>query len=120
MGGRGDKILAALTRSGRGLPEKWAHLEEIHENWMDFYLDAFFELVTERPPGFGPTLIPWSKIRQYGRAVGLEGSALQTFHTIIRHLDEHVVKSNGNPTTVLPEDEATGPPDRGKFARSQS
>lgn len=53
-----------------------------------FYLDAFYELCTERRIGaaaVGP--IPWSSIHMYANDAGLDRVMQKVFHRVIRELD---------------------------------
>ena len=53
------------------------------------YIDAFWELSTERSFGdyLGP--IPWSKIRLYAADLNLNRAVTTMFTLVIRELDEH-------------------------------
>jgi len=80
---------------------------DLMEPWMSWFLESYFEIATERPAGFGPSPIPWSKIMDYGRHHGLEGQLLQIFQTIMRILDNRVLEKNGKPETIRDEDAST-------------
>ena len=56
--------------------------------------------------------IPWSKIRQYGQAMGWEGQHLADFHVIIRIMDDHMLRQirgkNGRSERIRTEDAEAG------------
>lgn len=105
--------------SRRGLPPKFAEIDEKTEPWMPFFLEAFFELTTERPGGMGMMAIPWSKIRQFAEAHGFDGESLSDFHHIIRLMDDHFMavmnkkhrgKNIGHSPPVRKKDAPVGTP----------
>jgi hypothetical protein len=71
----------------RGLPKKLADLEDKIEPWMEFYLVAFEDLMTEAASGFGLGPIPWSKILRYAEVHGIRGSDYHDFRHIIRKME---------------------------------
>lgn len=74
-----------IGTEGAGLPEKIADGLELVEPWMDFYLNAFFELSTERR---GPGLpIPWGRIDRYAERYGIEGPDFSQFKDLLREMD---------------------------------
>jgi len=54
------------------------------EEFEDFYLRAFWLLVTERRGGH---VIPHSEIRQYGEREGLDSAMIETFIQVIWALE---------------------------------
>jgi hypothetical protein len=58
------QIAQQAYRAGQPLPESIANAPELQLGLM-VYLQAFFELDTERSNGFGPGHIPISRIREY-------------------------------------------------------
>jgi len=70
------------------MPEWVADGYENHEKWMDFVLDAFFELSTCRPiTATSVAMIPWTAIDQYASRHGFDGEDLTHFVEAIRKLD---------------------------------
>lgn len=61
-----------------------------------FYLDAFFELDTERPDSMnGIKAIPRSKIIEFGMQYGLTFEECEDFLYVIRAMDnEHIKRMN--------------------------
>ena len=68
------------------LPDKIANAPELF-NGLEIYLQAFFDLDTERSHSMGVTMIPWNAIKSY--AVAYEFSSDQTDDLIhfIRKMD---------------------------------
>ncbi len=81
-----------MEAAREGLPDFVADEIEAHELWMDFYLDAFFELDTERRDGRLP--IPWTAIDRYGTRYGVEGHDFDIFKSLMRSLDRAVRDRN--------------------------
>lgn len=88
-------VLRAALHSRRGLPPRFAEIEEMTEPWMPFYIASFYELMTERPVGMALGHIPWSKIRLFADHHGLLGLSGQEFHDIIRAMDIWYLSKNG-------------------------
>lgn len=53
------------------------------------YIDAFWDLCSERQFGYAMGPIPWSKIRLYALDVGLDPVMRRIFNRVIRDLDSH-------------------------------
>ncbi len=81
------------TEARMPLPPEYVEFQEIVEDWMLWFVDAFLELSTERSIGMSLGPIPWSKVREYGIHHGFSGSQLNDFHTIIRRMDDVYLKS---------------------------
>ena len=91
--------------AGEGLPDFGADHVEEREPWMDFYLDAFFELDSDRNAGGMP--IPWTSIDGYAQRHGILGRDFDIFKDLVRALDKAALKRNrndGNPGTIQQED----------------
>lgn len=71
---------------GAALPDFILNAPEIPD-CDRLYFDAFVQLDTCRPSGFGPGSIPWDKVLQYGHYLELSGDALIDFVDIIMLTD---------------------------------
>ena len=80
----------AARAAGHGLPERFAEIEELTETWMEFFIDIFSELDTERSSGWGVVPIPVSKIREV--AVLYDYPEEDEFIFFIRGMDRHYMK----------------------------
>lgn len=55
---------------------------------MLFFLEAFFELSTDRQIGMGVGPIPYTSLECYAQRYDFEGSDFDVFKSIIRSMDE--------------------------------
>jgi hypothetical protein len=83
-GGVGDTLAAQMKRDGVEPPENIAKQPVLQGNLIG-YLDAFYELDSERNHGFALVRIPWSKIVNYGSHYGFDIEELVFF---IRKMDD--------------------------------
>lgn len=83
-GGVQEGLTDQMKRDGVTLPDNLASQPTLAPNLL-VYLDAFYELDTERPAGMVPGAIPWGKIIQYGQHYGFDLEELLFF---IRKMDE--------------------------------
>lgn len=75
MGKSEQSIARQAMQSGQPLPDRIANAAELRLG-LNLYLDAFFDLDSERSHAAGVTAIPYSRIRDY--AVGYEFDSEQT------------------------------------------
>jgi hypothetical protein len=85
MGGGVQQTLAAqMKRDGIEIPENVAEQPVLQGNLIG-YLDAFYELDSERSHGFALVRIPWSQIVKFGLHYGFDVEELVFF---IRKMDD--------------------------------
>jgi hypothetical protein len=100
MGGGVQEALAAqMERDGVELPENVSEQPVLQGNLIG-YLEAFYELDTERDHGMALGPIPWSSIVAYAERYGFDVEEMVYF---VRHMDgahlERVRKSiSGGPS----------------------
>lgn len=76
------------------VPDKFLEIEEIFEPWMQFYLNAFYELSTDRAASLdGVSPIPAWSIRAYAQDVRYAKQDFQDFRAVIRIMDAHYLKN---------------------------
>lgn len=81
-----------MRRDGAALPDNLANQPTITGDLI-CYLDAFYELDTERAHGLSLVRIPWSAIVRYGQHYGYDVEELVFF---IRKMDDaHLDKLRG-------------------------
>lgn len=81
------KHIERLEARGRPLPADYLD-RPLLAYGNRFLWDAFWELTTERPMGFGAEgRIPYAAIRTYAGDNGLFGDAAAWFRTVIREMD---------------------------------
>jgi hypothetical protein len=76
-------VVDALLERGKPLPD-WVLDEPVLEQFEDFYIRAFYCLITERRGG---VCIPHSEIVTFGERSGLSSAMIGTFTTIIWTLE---------------------------------
>jgi hypothetical protein len=65
------------------------------ENGLEFYLQAFFDLSSDRSRGFDQGPIPWSSIISYASHYGLDYEETEELLFFVRRLDnEYLKKAN--------------------------
>lgn len=78
---------------GRGQPAPaWTNDRPELLPGEEFYLNAFWDLNTERHVGMSLGHIPCSKIRAYGAAAGLDSDTMELFVAVIRVMDSAFIK----------------------------
>lgn len=98
--GNADPILIQQAlKNGEELPDFIKNKPYLFDNSLQFYLQAFFVLESERQIGFGISSIPITKIIEYARYLGYQDHTdMYDFITIMRELDgvalKHYNKSN--------------------------
>jgi hypothetical protein len=83
-GGVADTIAAQMERDGVELPKQISN-QPVLTNDLLVYLDAFYELDTERSHGMSLVRIPWSSIVNYGDRYGFDITELVFF---VRKMDD--------------------------------
>lgn len=80
-------------RATRGRLPQWYLDAPMLRPGDEFYLQAFFELSTERSFGMGAIgPIPWSRIIDYGQRAGLDKQMQDVLVRVLRTLDEEYLK----------------------------
>lgn len=85
-----DALASQMERDGAALPKQISDQPELQGNLI-CYLDAFYELDTERSHGMALVRIPWSRIIAYGQHYGFDD--LDELVFFIRKMDDaHIEK----------------------------
>lgn len=71
---------------GQPLPDKIANAPELYQG-LQLFLQAFFDLDSERSHGMGITMIPWSAIHFYGNANEFSEEQKEDLVYFIRKMD---------------------------------
>lgn len=89
--GRFEKsILDQCTRFGTPLPDRIANKPRLFTG-LQFLLESFYELDTERHHGNGLMSIPWSSIARYAKFHGFGYDDTVEFAYLIRELDSAII-----------------------------
>lgn len=80
-------MLKAANERGQPLPD-WAQSPPEIAPGEDWYLQAFWDLGTERQLGYGSLgPIPWSRIVAYGERAGLSSGTVDVLVEVVQALD---------------------------------
>lgn len=86
MGPHEQTIAKQAIRAGQPIPARIANAPELHVG-LELFLNAFFDLDTERQAGFSIGPIPWSKIREYAAAYRFDEDLTEDLFYFIKQLD---------------------------------
>ena len=86
LGSTEQSIAKQAVRMGQPIPDRIANAPNLKEG-LSFYLQAFFDLDSERSQGFNVGRIPWTAIVTYGRYHGLYRDEIDILVEHIRALD---------------------------------
>lgn len=96
-GNSDQSVLQQALKNGEELPDFIKNKPYLIDDSLQFYLQAFFILESERQVGFALGSIPVTRIIEYGKHLGYENySDMQDFVYIIRRLDIHTVNYYNN------------------------
>ena len=84
-------IAQQSVRMGQPLPARIANAPELMLG-LQVYLQAFFDLDSERSHANGYTLIPWSSIYSYAQTLDFDDEQTEDLIYLIRRLDSEHVK----------------------------
>lgn len=97
------------ARCGQKAPEYISNAPSL-TGGLDFYLQAFFDLNSERFSGFAAMPIPWRALQSYAEYYGLDNDDFEDFQFILRKMDDaylDTVNKNGNTPDSSKKDEGT-------------
>jgi hypothetical protein len=92
MGPMEQKIALQSMRMGQPLPDRIQNAPEL-DYGLSLYLDAFFDLDSERSHAQGVVMIPFSRIVGYADAYGFDQEQKEDLIYFIRGMDtEHCIR----------------------------
>ncbi|QBZ71727.1 hypothetical protein [Pseudomonas phage KP1] len=92
LGPHEQTIAKQAMRAGQPLPDRIANAPEL-ELGLHLYLQAFFDLDSERTHAVGLTPIPWTSISEYARVFEFDEEQTEDLFFFVRKLDsEHMKK----------------------------
>jgi DNA-binding transcriptional regulator YhcF (GntR family) len=83
-----QSIAKQAIRSGQELPERIANASELKIG-LNLYLQAFFELDSERSHAMAATSIPWSSIAAYSKYFDFDEEQSEDLFLFIRKMDAY-------------------------------
>ena len=84
-------IVRQIVRDGGKVPDKFANAPELRQG-LQFYIEAFFELDSDRDFGEIPGRIPWTAINAYSKAFELDEEQTADLFYYVRQLDDEHMK----------------------------
>jgi len=85
-----QNIAKQAMRAGLPIPERIANAPELKEG-LQLYLQAFFDLDSERSHALAPTAIPFTSVATYARAFSFDEEQTEDLLFFIRRMDtEHL------------------------------
>jgi hypothetical protein len=98
LGSMERNIVRQALRTGQPIPDRILNAPMLRQGLV-FYLEAFFDLDSERSQGMGLGRIPWIAITQYAEYYGLDDEQTDSLLYFIKALDSaHLqrIKEKGN------------------------
>lgn len=87
MGKIDQQISKQALRMGKPIPDRILNAPELQLG-LELYLDAFFDLDSERTHGFGLTPIPWSSIKGYAEAWEFDEEQTRDLLFLVKKMDQ--------------------------------
>lgn len=91
MGPSEQKLARQYYQMGLPLPDRIANAPRLIQG-LQLYLQAFFDLDSERSHAMGISMIPWSSIVNYAKAYDFEEEQTQDLIYFIRQMDSEHTK----------------------------
>jgi len=91
MGPHEQTIAKQAVRAGQPIPSRIANAPELHIG-LELFINAFFDLDTERQAGFSIGPIPWSKIKEYSEAYRFDEDLTEDLFYFVKALDNAHMK----------------------------
>lgn len=91
MGEHEQTIAKQAIRAGQPIPTRIANAPELHIG-LELFINAFFDLDTERQAGLSIGPIPWSKIREYATAFEFDQELTDDLFYFVKQLDNANMK----------------------------
>lgn len=80
-------LVRQAIRSGKAIPDRIANAPELQIG-LQLYLQAFFDLDSERSHSSSLSPIPWTSIKQYATAIELDERQTDELFYFIKKLDK--------------------------------
>lgn len=92
LGPHEQTIAKQAVRAGQPIPERIANAPELQPG-LQLYMQAFFDLDSERSHAMGLVVIPWSSIAAYAAAFEFDEEQTEDLFYFVRKMDtEHLKK----------------------------
>lgn len=85
-----QSIAKQAMRAGQPLPDRIANAPELNQG-LQLYIQAFFDLDSERSHAWAPTAIPWTSMAAYAKAYELDEEQTEDMFYFVKQMDaEHL------------------------------
>lgn len=92
LGGHEQSIAKQAVRSGQPIPDRIANAPELLPG-LQLYMQAFFDLDSERSHAMGLVVIPWSSIASYAQTFEFDEMQTEDLLYFIRRMDSsHIAR----------------------------
>ena len=91
MGPHEQAIAKQAIRAGQPIPERIANAPELRLG-LQLFIQAFFDLDSERSHSMGLVAIPWTSINDYAKAYNFDEEQTEDLFFFIRKLDTSHLK----------------------------
>jgi hypothetical protein len=91
MGAIEQNIAKQAMLAGAPMPDRIANAPELKQG-LELYLQAFFDLDSERNNSMGPSFIPWSKMLEYAKHYLFDEEQTENLFFFIRQMDSAHLK----------------------------
>src|SRR5688572_16692728 len=91
MGKAEQSIARQAMRRGAPIPDRIANAPELQVG-LQLYLQAFFDLDSERTHGNGLAPIPWTAIKEYATAFELDEEQTDDLFYFVKRMDSEHLK----------------------------
>jgi hypothetical protein len=91
MGPVEQAIIRQARQAGHPIPARILNAPELREG-LQLYLQAFFDLDSERSHATAPTAIPWSSVQYYASTYDFNEEQAEDLHFFIRRMDSEHLK----------------------------
>lgn len=91
MGEVEESIIKQSANNNQPLPERILNKPQLHKG-LTLFLEAFYELSSDRQTGLGVGYIPFTAIKSYADEYGFEGEQREDLFYFVREIDKAIVK----------------------------
>ena len=87
MGNIEDGIIKQAKRAGNPIPDRILN-KPVLRIGLSIFLEAFFDLDSERTHSFGLTAIPWTSIKKYAESYEFDQEMTEDLLYLVREMDD--------------------------------
>jgi len=84
-------IMQQALRLNAPLPDKIANVPDLNTG-LEFYLEVYLDLCSDKNVGFGEGPIPWSAMNEYAKRYNIADEEFERMVSVLRAADAEVLK----------------------------